>query len=151
MPSAETSAGLKAIRYAEDNLNVHGVYDEAQAARGRLDDLMTEIAGARDQRREAEEALRDREMELAADEWANHPEFSATKMDGHLKTVRHNDGFHRAARDKVAKIVSDIEGLEYDIRLAEVDIRIAVARLHELGGYFEYLAAIKQAAKSNNT
>jgi hypothetical protein len=51
-------------------------------------------------------------------------------------------------RGELLESIGDVEGLEYDRAMNETDIKIAVARLHELGGYFEYLAAIKRAESS---
>lgn len=151
MPTTQPSTGGKALRYAEETLGVHEIFTECVDARNRLDKVLTDLADLRDKRREAEEALRDREIEVAEEEWANHPEFSATKMDGHLKTIRHTDTFCRAARSKISDIASSIEGLDFDKLMLETDIKIAVARMIELGGYFNYLAAVKQANKASDT
>jgi hypothetical protein len=151
MPSAEPSSGLKALRYAEDQLKVHGIYDEAVAARGRLDSVLTDLSERRDKRRAVEEDLRTREWEVATEEWGKHPDFSATKMDQHLKQARYIDPICMDLRASVTDLTSDIEGLEYDKTMLETDIKIAVARLQELGGFLNYLAAIKQAETANNT
>lgn len=151
MSSAPTSPGLKGVRYAEDELNVHRIFEECVQAREKLDGILTDLSERRDKRRSAEEELRDREYEVAAEEWSKNPDFSATKMDQHLKRVRHMDPICHDLRQQVADSTSDIEGLEYDKAIAETDIKIAVARMHELGGYLYYLAAIKAAETARNT
>lgn len=145
MSDVKPSPDLKGVRYAEDELSVHKIFEEAVDARKNLDGILTNLASMRDKRRDIEDGLRSREMELAGDEWGRHPDFSATKMEGHLKTARHNDFAHTALRGELNQIASDIDDLENDKAIAETDIKIAVARMTELGGYFNYLAAIKQS------
>jgi hypothetical protein len=53
-------------------------------------------------------------------------------------------------------VTGDVEGLEFDKAIHEADIKIAVARMQELGGYFAYLAAVKESeiarlARETNT
>lgn len=137
------SPGVKALRYAEVELGVHSVHGNALEARERLDTVLTELSAARDKKREVEYILQDRELLLAGEERSKHSDMSAAAMDKHMKVVLTNDDEVRQLREQHIKIVGDIEGLEYDKTMAETDIKIAVARMHELGGYFEYLAAIK--------
>lgn len=138
--------GVKALRYAEENLGVHSVYEGAIEARDRLDGILTDLAGLRDKKRDLEYRLQDLELEVASDERGKHADMSQAAMDKHLKVVLHNNTDVRELREQLSKTVSDIEGLEFDRSIAETDIKIAVSRLHELGGYLEYLAAIKNQA-----
>lgn len=137
------SPGAKALAYAEVDLGVHTCHESAVAARGRLDASLSAVSLAKDQKRDLESRLLDAEMVVSGDEHGKHPGMSATAMREHLKVAFSNDGAVRELRESISKVVGDIDGLECDIRIAEVDIKIAVARLHELGGYFEFLAAIK--------
>lgn len=145
------SAGLKALRYAEDKLGVNKVYEGAQAARTGLDNTLTEISELRDKKRALTASLQDKEMLLSADEWDKHPDMSAARMATHIKTVYANDDEIREMREVLAKVSGDIEGLEFDKEIHETDIRVAVARMQELGGYLNYLAAIKQSEYSNRS
>lgn len=132
------------MTYAETELGVHSTHEAALEARQRLDTLFTEVATQRDVRRDVEHAIADRELELTTEEYGKHGlTMSVSAMERHLKMVLPQDEALRQLRSKHVTVVSDIEGLEYDIRLCEADIRIAVARLQELGGYLTYLAAIK--------
>lgn len=144
-------SGLKALKYAEDNLRVHGVYHDAKAAREMLDGLLTELSEARDRKRELELQLHDREMQVAAAEYGKHPDMAQTRMDKHLKQALSQDAGWRELRNAISKMTGEIEGLDYDRLIIDADIKIAVARLQELGGYFTYLAAIKQAENSYNS
>lgn len=145
MTDKPESAGLKALRYAEDQLGVHAIYKSAQGARTKLDDLLTELSELRDKRRDIQSRLSDKEMEVSADEWGKHPDMSAARMEKHVKVAYSNDGEIRGYREELIKMSNDIEGLEFDKEILEKDIQIAVARMQELGGYLNYLAAIKQS------
>lgn len=145
------SDGLKALRYAEEQIGVHKVYEDAKTARTALDGCLTDLGKARDQKRDLEFRLHDREMEVAADEYGKHPDMAQVRMDKHLKRALSQDDDWRELREQLSKVSGDIEGLEFDRSVFEADIRIAVSRLQELGGYFQYLAAIKQAETANNS
>jgi len=148
MSSAQQSPAAKAIGYAEETLRVHHTYVEAERARAELEKAATKIAEWNALRREAEEALKDRDMELTANSWADHPDFSATKMEGFVRSLKQSDEFSRILRKKLSEYAGQLQRAEHDKLMAETDIRIAVARMNELGGYLSYLAAVKQA---NNT
>lgn len=135
-----------AIKYAEGLLGVHDIFEETVEARVRLDKLLDELAKKRDDVRDKEFLLSDKEMEIAADERGKHADMSATAMEKHLKITFSNDGDVRGFREQIARIKSDIEGLEYDRSVCEHEIRIGCARMTELGGYFQYLAVIKAVA-----
>lgn len=150
-PEPTPSAGLKALRYAEEQLEVNKVYEGVLESRNKLDSVLTELGDLRDKKRAIQAALQDKEMLLSADEWSTHPDMSAARMEKHIKVVYSNDDEIREMREGLAKVSGDIEGLEFDRDIHETDIRIAVARLHELGGYLSYLAAIKQGELSSKS
>lgn len=141
------SPGAKALAYAEDTLGVHEVYKHAREAHERLDDALTILANSKDKRRALEVKLQDVEMEVAADERSKHADMSAAAMEKHLKIVLNADVQVRDLRRQILDLTNTIEGLEYDRSIEEAAIRIAVARLTELGGYLNYLAAVKQAQR----
>jgi hypothetical protein len=144
------SPGAKALAYAE-SLGVHSVHTELLAKRGELDQCLTEIATLRDKKRDDENLLLDREMELLAEERGKHPDHSQAAMDRHLKVVHWSDERCRELRGALAQVSSDLDGLQFDRDMLETDIKIGVARLQELGGYFQYLASIKQAETARMT
>jgi len=150
MTDAPHSAAIKALLYAEDKLGVHTVYGEVLIVRQRLDDILTELGEARDKKRITERSIEDRQFEIMSHELATHSSMSAAAMDKHLKLAYHGDPTLQQLRAQHVAAVNDLDGLELDRAMAETDIKIAVARLHELGGYFEYLAAIKNQAASSN-
>jgi hypothetical protein len=136
----------EAIKYAEETLGVHAAFAASQTARDSLDKTLTALSETRDSLRDKEFLLSDREMEVASDERGKHPDMSAAGMEKHLKIALNNDDAVREFREQIARIRSDIEGLEYDKHIHEVDIKIACARMEELAGYFNYLAVVKDVA-----
>jgi len=143
MTDTAPSPALKALTYAEEQLGVHTVYNEVLAKRNDLDEVLSEISELRDKKRSLQMSLEDKEMAVAADEWGKHPDMAVSRMEKHVKVAFSNDGEIRGMREELAKVSGDIEGREFDRDMLETDIKIAVARLHELGGYLQYLAAIK--------
>lgn len=135
-----------ALKYAEDELGVHECYEKAVRARNDLDQCLTLISEKRDIKRDLEVRIADKEMEVAEDERSKHPDMSVTGMEKHLKIAYSNDGDIRTMKDELNKAISEIEGLEYDKIIHEADIRINTARMKELGGYFHYLAIVKDVA-----
>jgi DNA recombination-dependent growth factor C len=140
------------VKYAEDDLGVHDILLGVLEARRKLDEeILSLIADARDQKRKAEQDLEDRETDLLIDERGKHVEMSATALKEHMKIVLHKDAEWRRLRDLVRTLTDQIDGAEVDRRLNDRDIEIGCARMIELGGYLNYLAAAKQASIANKT
>lgn len=144
-----TTPALKALNYAEETLGVHRVHEQAHIARAELDRVLNDLSEARDKRRSTEAQIEDRELELVADERGKHADMSEAAMGRHLKIVFHRDGDLQNLRSSLRSIVGDIEGLEYDKVMHETDIKIAVARMQELGGYLQYLAVVKSTSNTS--
>lgn len=143
MTTPKASPGRKAMQYAENVLGVHTIYEDAKAAKNQLDEALTPLSESRDKLRELEYLLQEAELEVASEEWAKHPEMAVTRMEKHMKAAIWNNDRCRELREQLAKVRGDIDGFEADVKVAEAGVRIAAARLTELGGYFHYLAAIK--------
>lgn len=137
------SDGLKAIKYAEDELGVHKVYREAVEAQKGLQEVIGRLIIARDKKRDLEQALIDREMEIALEQRSIHPEMPVTRMEALLKTLRNDDDTCRELKEEIRHELALIDGFEFDKGLRESSIKIMTARMTELGGYLQYLAAIK--------
>jgi hypothetical protein len=136
-----------ALAYAETQLGVHTVFQSAEQARVSLDNVYTELSKAGDSKRDLHDRIADQEMLIASDERGKHPDMSAAAMDKHLKVAFSKNYDHRELRDQLRKATGDVEGLEYDARILEYDLKIAIARMTELGGYLNYLAAVKNNTK----
>lgn len=145
MSDAPASTGAKGVAYAEDQLGVHLIHESAKIARKEFDAVSRGIADKKTRKRELESRIQDREMELAEEERIKHVDMSQAAMERKLKVVFHNDRELRILRNVLLETNAEIDLAEYELRGIEADIKIAVARLQELGGYLNYLAAIKQA------
>lgn len=131
------------LRYAEKNLGVHRVYEQAKQARLNLEDLYKRLEGYSDEKRGILTAITDREMEIASSERGSNPDMSQAQMDKHLKVVNHNDVALIELKTELGSLLAVTDGCEYDSKLAKADLDISLARLYELGGYFNFLAAVK--------
>jgi hypothetical protein len=144
------SDGLKGIKYAEEQLGVHQTHSAALIARENLMAALERLSTLRDKKRALENQLTEQEMVIASDEWGKHHDMSAARMETHLKIAKSKDPILQQLREDLRTINFDIESAENVRVISEADIKIAVGRLHELGGYLEYLAAIKNASEANS-
>lgn len=144
---------LKSVTYAEVELGVHKVYESAQLFRDQLENALSEITALRDRKRNLDSALVDREMMLLIDVRGKHPDVSEAAVERMMKQAKNDDDEHREIREQINAVLRKIDDAEAMKVVAEVDIKIAVSRLQELGGYLEYLAAVKQhqARDANET
>lgn len=136
-----------ALQYAEVELGVHEVYLEAMKAHTDLIHVSTMIVNHRNEIREIEAAIATREAEIVDEEWGKHPDMAVTRMDKHVKTAILKDPTlidqHRELRSR--KFDLDVE--EANKSMLEGTLRMNTARMNELGGYLQYLAAVKQAQR----
>lgn len=144
---ADKTPERKSVDYAE-KLGLNSVYDQACVSRDRLDEALTSLSELRDKKRELEARKHSREMDVSIDEHGKHHDMSQAALDRHLKAVYHKDAELIEIRNDLLQVTNDIEGVEFDLELYKTDIKIAVSRLHELGGYFQFMAVIKQAAET---
>lgn len=141
----------KALAYAENTLGVHTVYQQALDNRTELDKVLTELSEQRDIRRGLEQLQADAEMEVVIEQRGKHPDMAVTRWDKHIKEAFQQNDVVRTVRQNLAAATSTIEGLEYDRTMLETDIKIAIGRMNELGGYFHYLAEVKKSQQLPTT
>lgn len=151
MPDAPQPPKSKAIAYAEIDLGVHRPLTITDQARATIIALNDQLKLQRSIRRIWEEQIADREMELTADEQGKHHDMSVAAMERHLKPILHTDNFLREARAKLRDALLEIDSIEDAKRVAEMDTKVAAARMQELGGYFQYLAAVKSSGATRET
>lgn len=137
---------MGAVSYAEEELRVHKIYEDAIKARDELSQILSELADMRKDRRQVEYDLEMLELEIATEERVKHPEMSATAMKDHLKSACYKDERWRAFKQKIVEVSSAIDEEDADRRLTEKDLDIANARMNELGGYLFYLGSAKMAS-----
>lgn len=133
----------KGLKYAEESLGVHAVYEDLVAARARLEESLKRLTYARDLKRGHQAVMAEAEMQLISDERGKHPEHSQAALDRHVKILlATDDGMKEHARQQ-RTFDNMVDSADSDVEIAKADIRIGAARLDELGGYFQYLAALK--------
>ena len=135
----------KGLTYAEESLGVHAVYEAAKEARKELGSQYGIQTGLRFVKRELENKLRDREMELTIDERSKHADQSQAAFDRHIKIVFAKDSSLQKIREEIRATEWELDKVEAQIELLKNDVRIFTGRMEELGGYLSYLAAIKLA------
>lgn len=140
------------VTYAEDTLEVHKILEATLDAHKDLDKVMTVITEKSDARRHVEQHMADREMEIITEERGKHADMSQAAMDKHVKSVLFGDDEWKKLRDELRELKNDLEGADADRKIQERAIEIGCARMNQLGGYFNYLAAAKNAstAKQNS-
>lgn len=135
----------KALDYAENELGVHQVFEDAQHLAANLDKLLGDLDKAHDTKRALQSAIEDRGYELLSVERGKHHDMSATALDQHMKQVRYRDDAMKQYRSQLDAVTGEIQGLEYDAEMLRLQTKILTARMQELGGYLHYLAAVKEA------
>lgn len=138
------------VEYAETDLGVHSVYQQALDAQADLDDITTRLDKAQDERRSVVEQIADREAALYGEKHAAHATESATWLKEHMSRFKREDPALKALRAILLDAQSKVGGLEYDLDVRKSQIKILSARMEQLGGYLNYLAAAmnKQAAET---
>lgn len=138
-----------AVDYAEDDLRVHEVYEVARTAWFRMESARTELLGMRATKRRIENRIADREADIMADVTAAlGGAASQAAIDRQVKLQIGTDPDLRQLRREALDHQDDIDGQETNAALAKAQIEIETGRMHELGGYLQYLAAAKSAAST---
>lgn len=145
------SPARKAVTYAEVTLEVNSVYEGAQTLSREIAEAGSEVVALKSKRRDIETLLSERELDIITDEGTKHAAMSVAALERHLKVAIPQDDAVRELRRGITEVIHLLEEAETLIRSKEWDLKIAVARLQELGGYLNYLAAIKQAANIKST
>lgn len=138
-------AGSKAISYAEQTLGVHTTYEEAHQLANEAATLRQKIATMRRMKSAWEVSYLDAEYEFISDLRGANKDMSQTAFDKFAKVEVHRDASLRSKRSELAEEATKIERCEADLATLKIRCDIAVARLNELGGYFAYLASLKNA------
>lgn len=134
-----------ALAYAEVQLGVHKIYEEGLQLSSQLDETLTALDKAQDERRDLDQKIEELEMDLLVEERGKHPDHSEAAFSRHLKEVYHKSSELRMLRFKRNAKAGECSGLELDMEFTKARIRLCSARMEQLGGYLTYLAAIKNA------
>lgn len=140
-----TTTRNRAVRYAEDSLGVNDVFSTTVEIESSLRKLLAERAGIEQAVNGIKAGIELRTSDLRADVRGDNPTVSATAYESAVKDVLASDGKLRKWREELLSKTNRLLDLEAQIRVEELEHRSRVARLHELGGYFQYLASSKNA------
>jgi hypothetical protein len=134
-----------ALAYAENELGVHSVWNDAQEASLAMDEVLVDLDKAQDRRKELDQLIENREMDLLISERGKHPDHSEAAFNRHLKEVHYKDAELQNLKVLRNSAAGEASGLELDVQYAKARISILAARMTELGGYLHYLGAVKEA------
>lgn len=138
----------KALAYAEDSLGVHRIWVEAESVTVRLQELYRMRAGFEAETRTLNLQVEKRKNQILVDTSLANPEAGPTAMDRLVKLANAQDENLDRLHELLAEAMGRRDSIEAEIRGAETNHKAYLARMKELGGYFEYLATIKAAQTS---
>lgn len=133
----------KSLAYAEVTLGVHLVYDEARDLLKQHEELMQWIAASRSTRRLIEEQIQNLETDIQLDETGKHATMSATALKEKIKLETARNPSHRDLRTRLREVQNELDNFELRRSSLDNHLKAVTARMNELGGYLQYLAAIK--------
>lgn len=141
-PSATSSAAQRAVSFAERQ-GLNSVYEEAKNLEDDLRVINKESTRLADVKREILEKISVVEADLTLNERAKESAMSATAFEQHIKLVIRKDRNLQSLRLELRTAQSQHDYMEANSKEVIEQIRLRTARLNELGGYFNYLAAIR--------
>lgn len=142
----------KALSYAENVLGVHEVFTETVSLVEELEGARLLLDKAQADRRGVESAIRYREVELIQEKRSTHPSMSDTRFKSEFRIWEIEDVELVNLRLKLEDNRFECDSLETQVEILRVKIKVGSARIAELGGYLNYLAAVKtQAEHSKKT
>jgi len=139
------------VDYAEQNLGVHKVYEDALAAHKEYDAIISDLDRCTDKRRNLDLELETREVAKLVATRQMHPDWSKTAVNDYQKEARHNDPEIMRVKRELNSLNGEIAGLEADAKVQEFLLNAYTARMNQLGGYLTFLAACKNAENNANT
>jgi len=136
----------RAISYAEDKLGVHRTWIEAEQLTSQLADLYRTQANFETETRNLDADIERKRQDILVYESLNNPEMRPTEFERHIKLAyAHSQelvDLNRLRLDAMARR----DAINAQVKSVEYNHRAHVARLNELGGYFKYLSAVKEAS-----
>lgn len=142
----------KAIRFAEDELGVHTVFNESVALEEKLQKLIEERTNEEIIVRAREARIEGRMVEIREKvREDSDSSISATAYESKVKDACASDKALREFKEALGENKDHLIQLEGEIRGYELMHRSRIARMHELGGYLHYLAASRNASTAART
>lgn len=136
------------VHYAEDDLGVHNIYDEARAHFDDHSYYTKQVESLNLQIRDIKTQIEDREREVVSDERAKQLDLSKTAFGEHLKEVLKADESLRAMRGDLSALEAERSNCELNLKNLSLGIQLRSARMEELGGLLYFYAVCKGVAAS---
>lgn len=146
-----TTTRNRTVRYAEDTLGVNDVFSTAVEIESNLRKTLADRAGLEQAINGIKAGIEIRTADIRSDVLGEYGTLSATAYESKVKDVCGQDGKLRKMREDLLAKTNRLADLDAEIRIEELEHRSRVARLHELGGYFQYLASSKNAFTAART
>lgn len=133
----------RAVRYAEQTLNVHGVYDDAEQVHADLVAALEQHTVASHKSRMLHDQIEVRELEIISELRGENPEASGAAIERMARE-------RRAADPKMQELHADLRSTQQQqdeaqsrVTASKYRLRLLAARLNELGGLTAFYAATK--------
>lgn len=135
----------KAIGYAEDVLGVHTTYAEARSVIAQLREAYEELTLAKAERRTLVLSAQEYETEVVEEVYRTSSDASVSAIERSIKRVIANDDFLIRNREEQSSMTSRVDAAEHRVRVLTAESQVLAARINEIGGYLNFLAAAKLA------
>lgn len=135
----------RALSYAEDQLGVHRTWTELQEVTTRLQDLYRDRGRFEAETRSLDHQTEQRKNDILREVHLVREGQSEAALTRMYRLECAGDDQLASIQDMHLEAMSRRDAVNADIYGAEQNHKAYVARLRELGGYFEYLASVKQA------
>lgn len=134
----------KALRYAEEELGVHKIYQETMELQLLLENHYQTRSGLESESRKLATELERRKMAIITERLAMLPEESIAAHERGVRVAVSNDEEYQSLVDRSNEVMAHRDAMSAIISAAENNHKAHVARMKLLGGFFEFCAAIKQ-------
>lgn len=135
-----------AVTYAEDELQVHTVWEQAQSRMQDLHQALKASAEIVTAIRDTKDKLADREREIVTTTRGAFHELSETAWSKKLKELVHDDPTSKDLRDLLRGHEAAHDEAEADVKYHTQGVQLYQARMIELGGLLNFYAATKRTA-----
>lgn len=135
----------RAITYAEDQLGVHRTWIDLQELNTQLNDLYQMRSNFEIETRRLDWQLDVRKNEILVSASEDSKDMNVTAFERHVKLLTAKDEHLLSINQSRVDAMSRRDSVEATIRSAEQNHKAHIARLNELGGYFNYLGVAKAA------
>lgn len=139
-----TRPRARAVNYAED-LGLNSTHENAKAAAEALGVLYHQRAQHEKSIREIKGLIAHHENRVVEKVRADNPDLGPTAFERLVKQAQASDDILVALGQDLRDRQADAGEAEAEIRANEVSLKVDTARMNQLGGYFSYLAASKEA------